>query len=150
MLYPQFFLELITTQLRFYMVSPQLSLLIILTMQSYKFYLLMNVPSLKLIGLIKLPKVALQIKTYVIVGKRKKGIQNLNKNKSCYPNNWEQIIICKCTLRMFLDKQVPPHPTNWLKHQHFPVAKYFPVGSNSIQMQLAGCAFRTCSDFRSG
>ena len=37
-LYPQFFLELITTQLRFYMVSPQLSLLIILTMQSYKFY----------------------------------------------------------------------------------------------------------------
>ena len=38
-LYPQFFLELITTQLRFYMVSPQLSLLIILTMQSYKFYL---------------------------------------------------------------------------------------------------------------
>ena len=35
---PQFFLELITTQLRFYMVSPQLSLLIILTMQSYKFY----------------------------------------------------------------------------------------------------------------
>ena len=36
--YPQFFLELITTQLRFYMVSPQLSLLIILTMQSYKFY----------------------------------------------------------------------------------------------------------------
>ena len=26
-LYPQFFLELITTQLRFYMVSPQLSLL---------------------------------------------------------------------------------------------------------------------------
>ena len=35
--YPQFFLELITTQLRFYMVSPQLSLLIILTMQSYKF-----------------------------------------------------------------------------------------------------------------
>ena len=27
-LYPQFFLELITTQLRFYMVSPQLSLLI--------------------------------------------------------------------------------------------------------------------------
>ena len=40
-LYPQFFLELITTQLRFYMVSPQLSLLIILlTMQSYKFYLL--------------------------------------------------------------------------------------------------------------
>ena len=39
-LYPQFFLELITTQLRFYMVSPQFSLLIILTMQSYKFYLL--------------------------------------------------------------------------------------------------------------
>ena len=38
-LIPQFFLELITTQLRFYMVSPQLSLLIILTMQSYKFYL---------------------------------------------------------------------------------------------------------------
>ena len=38
-LYPQFFLELITTQLRFYMVSPQLVLLIILTMQSYKFYL---------------------------------------------------------------------------------------------------------------
>ena len=38
-LYPQFFLELITTQLRFYMVSPQLSLLIIPTMQSYKFYL---------------------------------------------------------------------------------------------------------------
>ena len=38
-LYPQFFLELITTQLRFYMVSPQLSLLIILTMQSYKFYI---------------------------------------------------------------------------------------------------------------
>ena len=38
-LYPQFFSELITTQLRFYMVSPQLSLLIILTMQSYKFYL---------------------------------------------------------------------------------------------------------------
>ena len=37
-LYPQFFLELITTQLRFYMVSPQLVLLIILTMQSYKFY----------------------------------------------------------------------------------------------------------------
>ena len=37
-LYPQFFLELITTQLRFYMVSPQLFLLIILTMQSYKFY----------------------------------------------------------------------------------------------------------------
>ena len=31
-LYPQFFLELITTQLRFYMVSPQFSLLIILTM----------------------------------------------------------------------------------------------------------------------
>ena len=31
--------EYITTQLRFYMVSPQLSLLIILTMQSYKFYL---------------------------------------------------------------------------------------------------------------
>ena len=30
---------LITTQLRFYMVSPQLSLLIILTMQSYKFYI---------------------------------------------------------------------------------------------------------------
>ena len=40
-LYPQFFLELITTQLRFYMVSPQLSLLIILTMQSYKFYLIL-------------------------------------------------------------------------------------------------------------
>ena len=40
-LYPQFFLELITTQLRFYMVSPQLSLLIILAMQSYKFYLYM-------------------------------------------------------------------------------------------------------------
>ena len=38
-LYPQFFLELITTQLRFHMVSPQLSLLIIITMQSYKFYL---------------------------------------------------------------------------------------------------------------
>ena len=38
-LYPQFFLELITTQLRFHMVSPQLVLLIILTMQSYKFYL---------------------------------------------------------------------------------------------------------------
>ena len=38
------FLELITTQLRFYMVSPQLSLLIILTMQSYKFYL--SVPSI--------------------------------------------------------------------------------------------------------
>ena len=38
-LYPQFFSELITTQLRFYMVSPQLSLLIILTMQSYTFYL---------------------------------------------------------------------------------------------------------------
>ena len=36
---PQFFLELITTQLRFYMVSPQLVVLIILTMQSYKFYL---------------------------------------------------------------------------------------------------------------
>ena len=36
-LYPQFFLELITTQLRFYMVSPQLSLLIILTMQSTSF-----------------------------------------------------------------------------------------------------------------
>ena len=35
---PQFFLELITTQLRFHMVSPQLVLLIILTMQSYKFY----------------------------------------------------------------------------------------------------------------
>ena len=35
-LYPQLFLELITTQLRFYMVSPQFSLLIILTMQSYK------------------------------------------------------------------------------------------------------------------
>ena len=33
----QFFLELITTQLRFHMVSPQLVLLIILTMQSYKF-----------------------------------------------------------------------------------------------------------------
>ena len=40
-LYPQFFLELhvITTQLRFYMVSLQIVLLIILTMQSYKFYL---------------------------------------------------------------------------------------------------------------
>ena len=38
-LYPQFFLELITTQLRFHMVSPQVVLLIILTMQSYKFYL---------------------------------------------------------------------------------------------------------------
>ena len=38
-LYPQFFLELITTQLRFHMVSPQIVLLIILTMQSYKFYL---------------------------------------------------------------------------------------------------------------
>ena len=37
-LYPQFFLELITTQLKFHMVSPQLVLLIILTMQSYKFY----------------------------------------------------------------------------------------------------------------
>ena len=43
LLYPQFFLELITTQLRFYMVSPQLSLLIILTMQSYKFYLCITV-----------------------------------------------------------------------------------------------------------
>ena len=42
-LYPQFFLELITTQLRFYMVSPQLSLLIILTKQSYKFYLITNI-----------------------------------------------------------------------------------------------------------
>ena len=40
-LYPQFFLELITTQLRFYMVSPQFSLLIILTMRSYKFYLIL-------------------------------------------------------------------------------------------------------------
>ena len=38
-LYPQFFLELITTQLRFHMVSPQLVLLIIPTMQSYKFCL---------------------------------------------------------------------------------------------------------------
>ena len=34
---PSFFIELITTQLRFHMVSPQLVLLIILTMQSYKF-----------------------------------------------------------------------------------------------------------------
>ena len=32
------YLLLRTTQLRFYMVSPQLVLLIILTMQSYKFY----------------------------------------------------------------------------------------------------------------
>ena len=38
-LFPSSFLELITTQLRFHMVSPQLVLLIILTMQSYKFYL---------------------------------------------------------------------------------------------------------------
>ena len=40
-LYPQFFSELITAQLlRFHMVSPQLVLLIIVTMQSYnKFYL---------------------------------------------------------------------------------------------------------------
>ena len=36
----QFFLELIATQLRFHMVSLQLVLLIILTMQSYKFYLI--------------------------------------------------------------------------------------------------------------
>ena len=36
-LYPQLFLELITTQLRFYMVSPQLVLLIILTMQSFTY-----------------------------------------------------------------------------------------------------------------
>ena len=42
-LYPQFFLELITTQLRFHMVSPQLVLLIILTMQSYKFYLMFTI-----------------------------------------------------------------------------------------------------------
>ena len=34
-LYPQFFLELITTQLRFYMVSPQLSLLIMIFIERY-------------------------------------------------------------------------------------------------------------------
>lgn len=31
-----------------------------------------------------------------------------------------------------------------------PIAKYWPVGSNSIQIQLAGCAFKTCRVFNSG
>ena len=84
----------------------------------------MNVPSVKLIGLLKIPKVAFRIKTRVVLGKT-----NINKNKSCCPNKlgtskkfllitFESFFVrpgtqCLCsTIRLSVQNQNPKHFPN--------------------------------------
>lgn len=47
------------------------------------------------------------------------------------------------------------HANSFISHNDtkasaLPVAKYFPVGSNSIQIHVPGCAFKMCCLFKSG